>query len=233
MNEKQDNFNELALIARRLGAAAFGVADVGRMKADGLKPPVEELMKYPYGVSVGFRLSDALMETLVNGPTTTYRYHYRQVNAHLDRIALELCDAIQAKGYDAFPVPSSHIVDWEKNTGDLSHKWVAHYAGLGWFGLNNLLINPKYGARMRYVTVMTDMPLITGEPHKGSCEDCTDCISVCPASAIKNSRDDFNLEACDAQLKIFRDKWKIGQQICGLCIKACKGNAEGRSKKSK
>ena len=223
MNEKQDNFNELAAIARRLGAAAFGVADVERMKADGLKPPIEELTQFSYGVSVGFRLSDALMETLIDGPTTTYRYHYRQVNAHLDRIALELTASVQAKGYDAFPVPSSHIVDWEQNTGHLSHKWVAHYAGLGWFGLNNLLVNPTYGSRMRYVTVMTNMPLTTGEPHKGSCGDCVDCLTACPIGAIGKTRDEFKLDLCTALLRKFRDEWKIGQQICGLCIKACKG----------
>jgi epoxyqueuosine reductase QueG len=223
MDRKQENFNQLAGIARSLGATSFGVADLERMKQDGHPLPQQCCPEFPYGIAVGFRLSDAIMGTIENGPTTTYRYHYRQVNAHLDRIALQLTARIQSEGFNAMPIGSSHILNWEKNTGQLSHKWVARYAGLGWIGRNNLLVNPMYGSRMRYVTVLTDMPLPTGEPTADDCGECRDCIDACPAGAIGNRREDFRLDLCSAQLDLFKKKWNMGQQICGVCIRACQG----------
>ena len=223
MDVKEDNFNELAGTARSLGATSFGATLTAVLSKSGEAPPSEQCTQFPYAISIGFRLSDALMETIEDGPTTTYRYHYRQVNAHLDRIALQLTAHIQAKGHDAMPIGASHIVDWKSNTGHLSHKWVAYYAGQGWLGRNNLLIHPVYGARMRYVTVLTDMPLKTGKPMEGDCGDCYDCLKVCPAGAIHDSRDDFRLDLCSTQLDHFKKKWNMGQQICGVCIKACIG----------
>ena len=230
MDRKDENFHELAGIARSLGAASFGVADVKEVSKDGHFPPEELCTHFPYAVSAGFRLSDAIMETIKDGPTTTYRYHYRQVNAQLDRIALQITAHIQSKGHNAMPIGASHIVDWEANTGHLSHKWIAYYAGLGWLGRNNLLVHPTYGSRMRYVTVLTDMPLITGRPVEGDCADCYDCMELCPADAIGKTREEFRLDLCSARLDYFKKKWNIGQQICGVCIKACIG-LERRAKR--
>jgi epoxyqueuosine reductase QueG len=223
MNEKDSNFDELDDIAGSLGATSFGVADMSEVLSAGSAPPADECARFRYGISVGYRLSDALIETIENGPTTTYRYHYRQVNALLDSIALQLTAHIQSKGYDAMPIGSSHIIDWKGDTGHLSHKLVAYRAGLGWFGRNNLLVHSVYGSRMRYVTVLTDLPLKTGEPIDRDCADCYDCIGVCPAKAIHKNRRDFRLDQCSAQLDFFKKKWNIGQKICGLCVKACIG----------
>ncbi len=223
MDEKENNLNKLADIARSLGATSFGAADMREAAKAGNAPPADECARFHYAVSVGYRLSDALMETIKNGPTTTYRYHYRQVNVHLDRIALQLTAHIQSEGHDAMPVGSSHIVDWESDTGHLSHKLVAYHAGLGWFGRNNLLVHPVYGSRMRYVTVLTDLPIRTGKAIDRDCGKCYDCVSVCPANAIHEDREDFRLDLCSAQLDFFKKKWNIGQKICGLCVKACIG----------
>ncbi len=223
MDEKMKNFGELAEIARSLGTTSFGAADMHKLLRVGDEPPEKACTRFPYAISVGFRLSDSIMETIEDGPTTTYRYHYRQVNAHLDRIALQLTAHIQSNEYNAMPIGSSHIVNWQANTGHLSHKWIAYNAGLGWFGRNNLLVHPVYGSRMRYVTVLTDMPLTTGSPTDKDCGDCYDCVGICPAGAIQKSREDFRLDLCSAKLDFFKKKWNMGQQICGVCVKACIG----------
>ena len=223
MDEKESNFNELASIAKSLGATLFGIADTKELSKFVSGPPTDECVGFPCAISVGFRLSDSIMETIEDGPTTTYRYHYRQVNAHLDRIALQLTAHIQSNEYNAMPIGSSHIVDWQANTGHLSHKLIAYNAGLGWFGRNNLLVHPVYGSRMRYVTVLTDMPLTTGSPTDKDCGDCYDCVGICPAGAIQKSREDFKLDLCSAKLDFFKKKWNMGQQICGVCVKACIG----------
>ena len=216
-------FTELKGIARGLGATSFGVASVDAMLKAGLRCPTPEFERFPRAISVGFRLSDAVMETLVDRPTKLYAYHYRMVNAHLDRIALELTGALQERGYAALPLPSSQVVDWDEQRGQASHKWVALFAGLGFFGLNNLIVHPEFGARLRYVTVYTDAPLPTAEPLEADCGDCRACVAACPCGAIGETREGFDLERCREQLDLFKRTADVGHHICGLCIKACPG----------
>ena len=216
-------FAELKTIAQRQGASSFGAASVDAMRAAGHECPTPEFARLPRAIAVGFRLSDAVMESLHDGPTKLYAHHYRMVNAQLDRIALELTTELQARGFEALPLPASQIVDWDALRGQASHKWMAHFAGLGFFGNNNLLIHPEFGARMRYVTVFTDAPLPTGTPLATGCGDCTACAASCPCGAIGASRGEFDLERCTAQLHWFKTKGNVGHHICGRCIKACPG----------
>jgi len=222
-------FADLKQIAQRLGATSFGVASVEAMLATGLECPAPELARLPRAISVGFRLSDAIIESLEDGPTKLYAHHYRMANMQLDRIALELTAALQERGFDALPLPASQIVDWDTQRGLASHKWVAYFAGLGFFGLNNLVVHPEFGARMRYVSVYTDAPLPTDRPidadggPSGRCGDCRACVEACPCGAIGTSREAFDLERCAEQLRLFKKQGNVGHYICGLCIKACPG----------
>jgi len=183
------------------------------------------LGELPYAVSIGFRLSDTLMDSLVDRPTRTYQYHYRQVNLFIDQTLLRILGKIHELGYKGFPVPSSQIVNWESNTGHLAHKFVAKEAGLGWMGRNNLLVSRAYGARVRYGSLFTNMPLEapTAIGAQG-CGDCFRCLKACPASAIGETRENFNLGKCTDMLKLFSKEENIGSMICGLCVKACMGS---------
>ena len=87
------------------------------------------------------------------------------MNFFLDRGALLVADRIQKSGFRSLAVAASQIVDWDKQRAHLSHKHVGRAAGLGWFGRNNLLVNPELGSRFRLVTVLTDMPL---EPDRAA-----------------------------------------------------------------
>jgi epoxyqueuosine reductase len=185
------------------------------------------LKELPYAVSVGFRLSDPVIDSLVDRPTRTYQYHYRQVNLLIDHCLLRLLGKIHELGYTGFPVPSSQIVDWQTDTGHLSHKTVASVAGLGWIGLNNLLVSPLFGARVRYGSLFTDAPLelcLDSAAERTGCGDCLACLKACPAHAIGKTREEFDLEKCKQTLKGFEKSENIGSMICGLCIKACRGS---------
>ncbi len=198
------------------------------------------LADLPYAVSVGFRLSDPVMDGLVDRPTRTYQYHYRQVNLLIDHTLLLLLGKLHEFGYEGFPVPSSQIVNWEDSTGHLAHKMVASVAGLGWLGRNNLLVSPLYGARVRYGSLFTNAPLRLTAQAEGApcgaggkgegayssrfeCGSCFACVSACPAGAIGKTRAEFDLEKCRQTLKSFEKSENIGSMICGLCIKACRG----------
>jgi epoxyqueuosine reductase len=207
-----------------------GVASVERMKSgSSLLPSATEMLEFPYALCIGFRLADTIVDSLIDGPTRLYAYHYRTVNRELDSIALRMTEQIQRRGFQACPIPSSQVIDWEKNAGHASHRWAAYHAGLGWYGRNNLIVSPAYGARVRYVTVFTDIPLPCGELLAVDCGDCRACVGACPAGAIAERREDFDLTKCREQLRFYRDKWNIGHHICGLCIKACRGRRRATS----
>lgn len=223
MPESIQNLEHLRRAARDRGANVFGAASMEILTTDPPPPASPDLDRFPFAISVGIHLSDAILEELGGGPTRQYTYHYKVVNYQLDSIGLVLVSLIQELGFNAYPVPASQVLEWDRNTGELSHKWVAYHAGLGWYGRNNLFINPKYGARVRYATVLTDMPLAPGNRLDQDCGDCYNCLQACPAGAIGKSRKDFDLEKCSAKIKELRDKRNLGHYVCGLCIKACPG----------
>ena len=68
------------------------------------------------------------------------------------------------------------IIDYNK---------AAEVCGLGKAGLHNKVIVPKYGTYMRFVYIITDMPLEFDEPFSESlCDGCGACKNACPGKAI-------------------------------------------------
>jgi epoxyqueuosine reductase QueG len=207
-------------MAQGMGAVVFGVARLGEVKDESDEVSFKGLTT---GICFGYRLSDVVLDGIVDHPTRTYQYHYRQVNTLLDQIGLRLTTYIQNLGHRAFPVPSSQIVSWERLTGHVSHRAVGRLAGLGWIGRNNLLVNPQHGARMRYATVLTDLILPADQPLEDGCGGCHACVSACPGGAIGEGPGDFDLEKCKDTIEDIRKPANIGSRICGLCVKACRG----------
>jgi epoxyqueuosine reductase len=207
-------------IARGAGAVLLGVADLGEVSdASG----EVSLAGLGTGISFAYRLSDVVLEGIVDHPTRTYQYHYRQVNILLDQIGLRIASHIQDLGFKAFPVPSSQIVDWEGLAGHVSHRAIGRLAGHGWIGKNNLLVNPRYGARLRYATVLTDLGLPFDTPLEGDCGSCERCRIACPGGAIGEDHSAFDLDKCIATIDEIRKISNLGSHICGICVKACIG----------
>jgi epoxyqueuosine reductase len=208
-----------------MGADVIGFADTARYDREIVGLGEGILAKYPIAISFGLLVPRGVLETLVDGPTLFYLHHYRQVNYRLDMIAYLLAKEIEARGHGACPLAASQMVDWQRQMGHISHKHVGVAAGLGWIGRNNLLVHPEFGGRVRYNTVLTDMALIPDAPLRHGCGDCVACISACPASAIREEAEDFDHRGCFDMLQIFKNKRNLGHHICGLCVKACGGNA--------
>ena len=223
MQTEVQNYNLLKKYALNQGISLFGVADIRSLKENFLTLEKNNLYGLDQAVSLAMQLSSKIIEDINNRPTKLYFHHYRQVNNALDQIALKITTLIQEKGFDAIPIASSQIVDWEKQLAHVSHKHIAAKAGLGWIGRNNLLINKTYGARLRLVSILTDIPLYINQPVTDNCHACRACINICPAQAIKKNQKDFNHLSCFDKLKEFRNKGYVGQYICGICVKACKG----------
>jgi len=222
---EEENYNWLKEVALAQGISVFGVARIDNIKQRYAEISPETMENLPFAISMGFRLSERIIEDIKDHPTQLYLHHYRQVNYFLDRTALFLTDLIQKKGYQALPIPASQIIDREHQKGHLSHKLIAKEAGIGWIGKNNLLVSPEWGARIRLVSILTNLPLKSDKKLNKDCGDCRKCLNVCPAGAIKEKMEDFDYLACFEQLKRFRKQYNIPHHICGICVKACRGSA--------
>jgi epoxyqueuosine reductase len=217
------NYEALKALAEKGGASLFGVADVTAVKNRFYIEPKSAVEGLDYGISIGVRLSGRILETVVNEPSKLYAFHYKRINSLLDETALKLSDFIQNSGYSALPIPASLIEDWQNQRGAVSHKMVGHLAGVGYVGRSALLVNPKFGAQVRYATILTDFPLKADAPDNSDCGECRECAAACPVKAVKDDAKDFNMAACRELLKAFANKPSIGHSICGICVKVCKG----------
>jgi epoxyqueuosine reductase QueG len=218
-----DHVAKIKNLSHQWGGSLFGVANLRSFKKDEILLPPSLIDRLSYAISVGYHLSDAILEGIENQPTPLYFHHYQRVNILLDTIGLILSSKIQELSYQAMPIPASQIVDWKNQRGHLSHKHVARAAGLGWIGRNNLLVNEKFGSRVRLATILTDLPLVIDSPSLRNCGSCQACLSVCPAGAIAERQEDFNHLQCYEQLKSFSKTLHFSHHICGVCVKACKG----------
>jgi epoxyqueuosine reductase QueG len=218
----EKNTESIKAFAAEMEFSLCGMADIADVRKE-FHLDLDFVSQFDRAISLGKRLLDPVIEDIKDRPTLLYFHHYRQLNFFLDRGAFLLSSRIQDRGFQALPIPASQIIDWDKQKSHVSHKIVGLLAGLGWIGRNNLLVNPQLGSRHRLVTILTDMPLEPDEVLDRDCGNCKACLMTCPAQAIKESTEDFDHWVCFDKLKEFRRQGVVGQQICGVCVKACKG----------
>lgn len=70
------------------------------------------------------------------------------------------------------------------DTHELDERYLAKEAGLGFYGLNNLLINEKYGSYIFIGLLLTDLSFKYSKPNNAKCYMCQKCINACPTKAI-------------------------------------------------
>lgn len=224
-----DIMNVLEKVRHETSLDLLGIADVQQARREFLELTAGISERFPLAIVIAVRVSPSVLSTLVDSPNPLYYHHYRQLNFQLDRGAARMAQEIERMGYAALAIPASQIVDWTMMRGHVPHKKLAYLAGLGWRGRNNLLITEQWGAQVRLATVLTNLPLDPAQPLSGGCASCRRCLSACPAGAIREEPGDFDHQACYQQLKKFSTERRIGQYVCGLCVKACHGpfGAEG------
>lgn len=183
------------------------------------------------GVSLAFRLSDAIVNEIDNKPTHGYFHHYRTVNFRIDQIILTGISKLQEWGFLAMPVPASQSVniDGNKYQGVFQHRTAATRAGLGWIGKNACLITDEFGPRIRLGTILTNMEVPYDDPIISSkCGQCNKCVKACPAIALRGNywypgikREELvDPQACSEHMSNYYKHIGRGS-VCGICIKSC------------
>jgi epoxyqueuosine reductase len=198
----------------------------------------EQFGDFQYGISIGKRLADRIVDKVRYGPTLEYYNHYRKMNVELTSLAEKISKALHSVGIETLciePTVTTHELDTIYSADlstRLSHKMVATRAGLGWIGKSDLFVSKAFGPRLRLVSLLTNRPLESdNQPvEKSRCGTCSVCVQKCPAQAINGKlwdiavrRDEFfDPFKCRQKCKEFGEKFlKMDVRVCGICVSVC------------
>lgn len=84
------------------------------------------------------------------------------------------------------------------DTSPMVDRWLAHQAGLGFFGKNHCLIHPKYGSYVTIGSILTTLSMPPDTPLSLSCGTCQKCMHHCPGRVITEMT--FNPWHCKSYL---------------------------------
>jgi epoxyqueuosine reductase QueG len=160
-------------------------------------------------------------------PSALHKELYDATNRQLDNLAVELTRHLNRLGHASFPFPRDTYTSMralrENNMAAFGHVPAAKYAGLGTIGLNQCVLTPGFGPRIRFVSVFTEaeIPPDPMQP-KELCIRCGLCAECCPKSALRPREDrvigDYDKTAC---LEMHEELVKLRSYPCGICTKVC------------
>ena len=159
-------------------------------------------------------------------PSIWYHELYRTVNELLDQHAYRIAAELNEAGHPSVPVPrdgyGSIRVLLERPVAFFSHRHAAYLAGLGAFGVNNMLLTSAYGPRVRFASVLTAAEL-PPDPmlEEELCTRCMRCIDECPAAALEPGEYPASLTDKRACAERSADLFRRHISPCGRCIAVC------------
>lgn len=161
---------------------------------------------------------------------------YQKVNNLLDILALRTANFLERQGYLSLFFPAtynSETLEFMRARipsffGLFSQRHAAVMAGLGEFGLNNLVVTPEFGPRIRFNSVITEAELIPNDlVTQKVClgEDCALCIRNCPgAISLRpnfDSKEIWYSPPSNTDIKECSFKFQPTHYCFGRCIKVC------------
>ncbi len=118
------------------------------------------------------------------------------------------------------------------DTAPIFEKYWATKAGIGFIGMNSLLIVPGAGSYVFIGEILTTLRFPKDKPEKATCMRCGACVKACPAQAI---RKDGSVDArrCLSYLTIeyhgdFPKGTNLGNRLygCDTCQQVCPHNKD-------
>ncbi|HSB69732.1 MAG TPA: hypothetical protein VLT62_10400 [Candidatus Methylomirabilis sp.] len=242
-------------MARTGGASLTGVASVDRFDGAPRGHHPGELLPGAQAVfTFGIRLLERVLEwpELLQGSPLVpeelrrealhklfyQRSGYDSINDRLNEIALTLANHLEDLGHPSLFFPATYGALPDKMAqlpGMFSQRHAAVRAGLGEFGLNNVVVTERYGPRVRFNSVITSAPLIPSAPLQAkTCLglDCKVCLDECPAGA-------FSLLPASASEGVWLDPvsrtdWAACRrsreplECAGRCLRVCPVGRDGK-----
>ena len=213
-----------------LGIPLVGCAPADRWDSPPFEPWVPEEFRpraiFPETktvIVIGIPVSLPALET---APSIWYHEEYRTVNALLDAGTHRIASLLNESGLPSVAVPRDgygHIsVLTERPLAFFSHRHAAFLAGLGTFGINNVVLTRKFGPRARFASVFTAAQLPADPIMEGTlCIECMQCVKVCPVHALPGR--DYPEALTDKRACALRAEELSGRFVspCGFCIKVC------------
>jgi len=174
-------------------------------------------------------------------------YFYRQtgyamVNRLLDMLAIYVANLLESRDYLSlfFPATYGTVEIWKfirnripSKSGLFSQRHAAVNAGLGEFGLNNIVVTPQYGPRIRFNSVITEAELTPSLLLKEKVclgKSCSICLDNCPGAIFLHPDYDsgavwYNTPAwtdTDACLELSDRHYCLGRcmKVCSVAQKA-------------
>lgn len=159
---------------------------------------------------------------------------YEETNIMLTAINEHIIGELKNKGYDAAMHHEAGRFNKEKLISNWSQRHIAFEAGLGTFGMNNMLITEK-GCCGRYSTVITNLDVTPDSPQVAerclykSSGKCGACMKKCPKGALTPEGFDRHkcYEMCLENAEIYTafgssyttdDEEINGSEVCGKCV---------------
>lgn len=163
-------------------------------------------------------LADENVEVEGNVASESWAEAYKVTNAMMAKLNVYLVEQLEQMGYrSAVPTNAGMHTDILKSYWSQRH--LAYAAGLGSFGINNMLIT-KEGCCGRYNSIVADIP-VEADKHleeenclyksRGLCKK---CVTNCFSGAL--TTEGFDRVKCYEATA--RNRELYGESICGKCV---------------
>jgi epoxyqueuosine reductase QueG len=182
-------------------------------------------IRYTQAIVLVMEMDKARMD-LAPHPETAVMVH--ETYNQLGQVANKIAGWLRERGYAAH---AGHPLG-----GMALYPPMAQAAGLGWRGMNGLLITPRFGPRVRLAAVFTEirnLPVYEGDEHAwvlDFCQSCLRCVRDCPPGAFY----DAPIQHQNGLVTVLDNDrcfpYFAKNHGCSVCIKVCPFNQQSYEK---
>jgi epoxyqueuosine reductase QueG len=148
---------------------------------------------------------------------------YIETNTLITAVCEHMRGFLESSGYRVATTPATHNFDPQRLVSNWSHRHVGYVAGLGKFGLNNMLIT-EHGCCGRIGSLVTDLRVDPDQRSKNEAclyrhdSSCLKCVARCVNAALYEDR--FDRWKCHQMCRRNEEHLReIGTaDVCGKCL---------------